>query len=1155
MRGIRVSGMTRAPVRKIEGAEGFASSRRELARRTRATRVAGLRGAARAAFVAQLVRAHGARPVLVLVPTAKDGDAFLEDLRARARRARRARAGCAPSRATTRSPTSASRRSPSWSRSAWTCSTAGWRAPRRRPDSRTARPAAASRRRSSWRRGRRSRRACRRASSCARARCTSRSARRSTATRSSRPWSPRATRACRSSRSAASSRCAAASSTSSRRSARARCAIELLGDEVESIREFDPASQRSQAPLAHVVAPPPRELLLDRALRDRALRRRCASSARAAGRSRARDVDELRRRAAARHVPPGAEALAPLLLPRHRDRLRLPARGHAGRDRRSRGRPRAPAALRRGGARELRAARAAAAASSRRPTSSRSPPDALEPALLARRPLLLERLDVAAGDGVEPRSRIALRGARRAAPRRSRARAASERALAPLAARIAAWRAARYRIVLAGAVALARRAPARAARRVRDRGARRDRAARRCWRWSAARARRDARDAALRGLHAAARAARASSPRRRSSGRARSAGGARTAWPDGAARRGARAARARRLPRARRARHRHLPRPRRPRAARRRRRVPAHRVRRAGAPLRARSTGSTWCQRYAGSDGHVPRIDKLGGATWEQGATQACSARCATWRSELLAVHAARELAQGFAFSPRDRALRGVRGDLPVRGDARPARRDRGRARRHAAREADGPARLRRRRLRQDRGRGARRLPRRDGRQAGRRAGADHDPVPAARGDLPQALRRATRCAIEALSRFRTPARARSACSRASPTAQSTSSSARTGCSQKDVRFRDLGLLVVDEEQRFGVAHKERIKQLQEDGRRADAHRHADPAHAADGLRRAARSLGDRHAAGRPARDPHPGLPLLGADRARGDPARDAPRRAGLLRAQPRADDRRDARSCSRAIVPEARVIVAHGQMPERELEERMLRFVHGEADVLLCTTIIESGLDIPRANTILDRPRRHARPRAALPAARPRRPQQPARLRLPAGAAPEQPARPTRASASRRSRTSPSSAAASGSPTSTSRSAARATCSAPSSPGTSPAVGFETYMEMLEETIDELRGVAREAEVDPGDPAAGARAAARGLRRPTVSQRLVLYKRLVEPAATTPRSTASATRSSTATARCPPRPRTCSQVIRLKIQARAPRRRLRSTSRTASSC
>jgi len=53
-------------------------------------------------------------------------------------------------------------------------------------------------------------------------------------------------------------------------------------------------------------------------------------------------------------------------------------------------------------------------------------------------------------------------------------------------------------------------------------------------------------------------------------------------------------------------------------------------------------------------------------------------------------------------------------------------------------------------------------------------------------------------------------------------------------------------------------------------------------------------------------------------------------------------------------VVPEVSVLVAHGQMPERELEQKMLAFLHGEADLLLCTTIIESGLDVPRANTIL---------------------------------------------------------------------------------------------------------------------------------------------------------------------------------------------------------
>ena len=52
--------------------------------------------------------------------------------------------------------------------------------------------------------------------------------------------------------------------------------------------------------------------------------------------------------------------------------------------------------------------------------------------------------------------------------------------------------------------------------------------------------------------------------------------------------------------------------------------------------------------------------------------------------------------------------------------------------------------------------------------------------------------------------------------------------------------------------------------------------------------------------------------------------------------------------------VPEVKIIVAHGQLKERELEDKMFAFLHGEADVLLCTTIIESGLDIPRANTII---------------------------------------------------------------------------------------------------------------------------------------------------------------------------------------------------------
>ena len=88
--------------------------------------------------------------------------------------------------------------------------------------------------------------------------------------------------------------------------------IELIGDEVESIRDFDPASQRSQAPLAYVVAPPPRELLIDRSRvieRSEEIRGLAAEQ-----KIEPRDVDEFMDSLLRGNVPPGAEALAPLLL-------------------------------------------------------------------------------------------------------------------------------------------------------------------------------------------------------------------------------------------------------------------------------------------------------------------------------------------------------------------------------------------------------------------------------------------------------------------------------------------------------------------------------------------------------------------------------------------------------------------------------------------------------------------------------------------------------------------------------------------------------------------------------------------------------------------------------------------------------------------------
>ena len=90
-----------------------------------------------------------------------------------------------------------------------------------------------------------------------------------------------------------------------------------------------------------------------------------------------------------------------------------------------------------------------------------------------------------------------------------------------------------------------------------------------------------------------------------------------------------------------------------------------------------------------------------------------------------------------------------------------------------------------------------------------------------------------------------------------------------------------------------------------------------------------------------------------------------------------------------RRLLPGARIVVGHGQMAEGALEKVMLTFADGEADVLVCTTIIESGPRHPQRQHDRHRPRRHARPGPALPAPRPRRAVVAPRLRLPALPAP----------------------------------------------------------------------------------------------------------------------------------------------------------------------
>ena len=154
---------------------------------------------------------------------------------------------------------------------------------------------------------------------------------------------------------------------------------------------------------------------------------------------------------------------------------------------------------------------------------------------------------------------------------------------------------------------------------------------------------------------------------------------------------------------------------------------------------------------------------------------------------------------------------------------------------------------------------------------------------------------------VEMLSRFRTDKRAARDRRRRRDGQASTSSSARTGCCRRTCAFKDLGLVIIDEEQRFGVSAQGAAEAAAQRGGRADAHGDADPAHAAHG------AGGHPRHERRSMTPPEERLPIRTyvtavrrRSRPRGDPARDGARRAGVLRPQPRAQHRADRRAAAR---------------------------------------------------------------------------------------------------------------------------------------------------------------------------------------------------------------------------------------------------------------
>ena len=169
----------------------------------------------------------------------------------------------------------------------------------------------------------------------------------------------------------------------------------------------------------------------------------------------------------------------------------------------------------------------------------------------------------------------------------------------------------------------------------------------------------------------------------------------------------------------------------------------------------------------------------------------------------------------------------------------------------------------------------------------------------------------------------------------------------------KDVEFKDLGLLIIDEEQRFGVSHKEKIKKMKE---------------SVDVLTLTATPIPRTlHMSLIGIRDmsvleeaPNDRLPIqtyvmeYNEEMVREAIVRELSRDGQVYYVYNRVNNIADIAAGIQALVPEANVAFAHGQMQERELERIMYDFINGEIDVLVSTTIIETGLDISNVNTMI---------------------------------------------------------------------------------------------------------------------------------------------------------------------------------------------------------
>ena len=355
-------------------------------------------------------------------------------------------------------------------------------------------------------------------------------------------------------------------------------------------------------------------------------------------------------------------------------------------------------------------------------------------------------------------------------------------------------------------------------------------------------------------------------------------------------------------------------------------------------------------QRYVGAEGIEPRLDRLGAAGWEKAKAKARS-EVQEMAAELLKIHAAREVQEGFRFSPADEMYREFEAAFAFEETP-----DQATAIDQVIADMESPRPMDRL-VCGDVGYGKTEVAMR----AAFKAALDGKQVAILVPTTVLAQQHAESFAarlkeypvrVEMLSRFRT-AQEQKKILEGVKKGEVDIVIGTHRLLQKDVVFKDLGLLIVDEEQRFGVTHKERLKQF-----RAVVDiltLTATPIPRT--LYMSLMGIRDLSIIDTPPVDRLAIKTFV--SRSSDELIREAVlrelRRGGqVFFVHNRVQTIGAMAEELRRIVPEARIAVGHGQLAEKELERVMLSFMHGESNLLLCTTIIESGLDIPSANTLI---------------------------------------------------------------------------------------------------------------------------------------------------------------------------------------------------------